>query len=98
MSDTPEYPQTIEASVRLLMSVVRPREQDRIAAMSENQLTALHMSLGLWLRNYLGLWKGNQALLDDSGQAHPDDASMVIVRAFWQSVRNERDLASPTLH
>jgi hypothetical protein len=37
----------------------------------------------------LGLWNGNAALLDATGEAHADDASGVIIRAFWLALRAE---------
>ena len=46
------------------------------------------------LRNHLGLWKGNHALLSATGEGNADDASAVIVKAFWEKLRSEL----PRLH
>ena len=76
-------PETVDAAVRLLQSLVPEDEQARIAQMAETELVMLDFGLGSWIRNNLGLWHGNQALLDATGEEHPDDASTVIIRAFW---------------
>ena len=60
-------------------------------ALVQDQLTGLHFGLGLWIRNNLGLWKGNdelmQAIRERDQAIHPDDASMVIVEAVWERLR-----------
>ncbi|MBL8394611.1 MAG: hypothetical protein JNK99_07665 [Candidatus Accumulibacter sp.] len=51
----------------------------------------LHFGLGMWIRNSLGLWKGNdelmQAIKERNQSIHPDEASMVIVEAVWERLR-----------
>lgn len=55
---------------------------------------ALHFGLGQWVRNNLGLWGSNPPLLEATGKDNADDASAVIVRAFWQALRHDL----PKLH
>ena len=57
-------------------------------------LTTRHFGLGQWVRNNLGLWQGNPQLLAATGEGHPDDASGVIIHAFWQRLRDDL----PKLH
>lgn len=78
-----DLPETVDAAVRLLQALVPEDEQAKIVQMAETELVMLDFGLGLWIRNNLGLWHGNQALLDATGEEHPDDASTVIIRAFW---------------
>lgn len=85
-----DLPETVDAAVRLLQSLVPEDEQARIAQMAETELVMLDFGLGQWIRNNLGLWQGNRALLDATGEAHPDDASSVIVRAFWVRLCDQR--------
>ncbi len=89
-----QYHATVDAAVRLLQSLVPTAEQERIRAMAESDLWSLHYSLGQWTRNHMGLWGANKALLDATGQISADDASGVVVRAFWERLRS----AQPTLH
>ncbi len=70
--------------------VAGERCQDKIAAMLESDLVMLHMGLGQWIRNTMGLWQGNIRLLAATGERDPDDASGVIIQAFWQGLQDER--------
>jgi hypothetical protein len=81
-------PATVEAAVRLLQGLVPDDEQTRIAFLPESELPTLDFGLGQWVRNNLGLWGGNADLLADAGAENADDASVVIVRAFWLELKN----------
>lgn len=83
------YPATIESAVRLLQGLVPEDEQQKIRSMTEQDLAGLHFGLGQWIRNHLGLWGDNQALLHATGELNADDASGVIVRAFWLKLRDD---------
>ena len=92
---TAPLPATVEEAVRLLKGLVPESEKMAIAFKSEDELPALNFGLGQWVRNHLGLWdQTNPALLTDTGEKHPDDASGVIIRSFWQSLKSEL----PKLH
>lgn len=56
--------------------------------MMEADLMMLHFGLGQWVRNHLGLLGDNPALLEATGERHPDDASGLIIRAFWLRLRD----------
>ncbi len=88
--DESALPETIEQALRLLKSLIEKGEQDKIAVMPEIDLVMLHMGLGQWIRNTMGLWQGNIRLLAATGQQDPDDASGVIIQAFWQVLQDER--------
>lgn len=93
-NDKDQYPATVDAAVRLLQGLVPAAEQERIMAMAEGELWSLHYSLGQWTRNHMGLWGQNKALLYATGQTSADDASGVVVRAFWEQLQR----AQPKLH
>jgi hypothetical protein len=80
-------PTTIAAAVQRLQEIVSKKDQATIAAMSEEDLFALHFGLGRFIRNSFGLHGGNSELLQATGAWDPDDASGVIIRAFWESLR-----------
>ncbi len=83
-------PSTVDEAVRLLQGLVPESQKTDIAFMSEDELPTLDFGLGQWVRNHLGLWdQTNPALLVATGETHPDGASGVIIRAFWQSLRAE---------
>ena len=54
---------------------------------SEDDLVLFHHGWGTGIRNHYNLWR-NKALVDDTGAEHPDDASMVIIKAVWQALRD----------
>jgi len=83
-------PQTVDEAVRLLRGMVPQSEQDRIAAMPEEELMTLDFGLGTWIRNNLGLWQENQVLLNATECHSADDASAVIIHGFWLALREER--------
>lgn len=87
-------PISVDAAVRVLQGMIPEDEQAKIAKMPEDELPIIHFGLGQWIRNNLGLWQGNTQLLAATGEKHPDDASGVIIRAFWQRLRDDL----PKLH
>ncbi len=89
-----DLPISVDAAVRVLQGMIPEDEQAKIAKMPEDELPMLHFGLGQWIRNNLGLWQGNTQLLAATGEKHPDDASEVIIRAFWQRLRDDL----PKLH
>ncbi len=89
-----DHPTSVDAAVRVLQGMIPEDEQAKIAVISEDELTMLHFGLGQWIRNNFGLWQGNPQLLASTGQTHPDDASGVIIHAFWQRLRDDL----PRLH
>ncbi len=84
-----EFPATVEESIRLLTSLVPEAEQAKIALGSQDDLVDLHFGLGKWVRNNLGLWNPDSPLLKATGQTNADDASDLIVREFWQELKDE---------
>jgi len=82
-----EFPTTVDAAVRLLLGMVEESEQAKIAAMDSDEIYTLHFGLGMWIRNHMGFYAGNDQLLKDTGESEPDDASMVILRAFRDRLR-----------
>jgi hypothetical protein len=84
------FPTSVEAAVRLLQSVIPENEQSKLACMMQDELMSLHFGLGQWVRNNLGLWGANPALLAATGESNADDASIVIIRAFWQRLQDGR--------
>lgn len=82
-----EFPATVDAAVRLLLGMVEESEQAKIAAMDSEDIYTLHFGLGIWIRNHMGFYAGNDQLLKATGETEPDDASMVIMRAFRDRLR-----------
>jgi hypothetical protein len=82
-----EWPATIDEAVGVVIATLSDEDKATISAMAESELIGLHMGLGAWIRNNLGLWSGNRSLLESTGEPNADDASMVIVEAVWERLR-----------
>ena len=82
-----EWPATAAEAGGVLIATLSDEEKATISAMAESELIGLHMSLGAWIRNNLGLWSGNRPLLESTGEPNADDASMVILVAVWERLR-----------
>lgn len=89
------YPLTVEEAVDRLHADISLNDEIRLAAMTEEDLTNFHFSLGHHIRNEFGLWSGNDALLEScriiAGRQylHVDDASSVIIKALWLRLKQE---------
>lgn len=94
MKKASNFPETVDAVVRLLLALVPPQEQGRIALLTRSELIDLHFGLGMWIRNNLGLWQGNLVLMQACRPQNPDDASVFLIEAFWQHLRD----LEPKLH
>jgi hypothetical protein len=82
-----QWPATIDEAVGVVIATLSDEDKATISAMAESELVGLHMGLGAWIRNNLGLWKGNRPLLECTDAPNADDASMVIVEAVWERLR-----------
>lgn len=78
-----------EAVIMLLKGLSEHAKLGLKQASGEEQLAVLHATLGTTIRNEFGLWRGNTALLKACGSEtmHPDDASMVIIKATRRELR-----------
>jgi hypothetical protein len=84
-------PCIIAEAVDQLQQWLTPDQIADFAAQSEDDLADHHFGLGLCIRNEFGLWDTSSPLLQDcqasdgvhAGDIHPDDASMLILRALW---------------
>jgi len=84
-----ELPTTVDGAVRIMLGMVPYDEQARIASLSEDYLVDLHMGLGQWIRNSLGLWDPDSQLMAATGESNADDASFVLIRAFWLKLQDD---------
>ena len=90
-------PETVDQPVEQLLSDITLNNEIKILTMKEEDLMDLHFSLATYIRNQFHLWTGNEALMESCRSAsgnpdlHVDDASMVIVKALWDKVK-ENDI------
>ena len=60
-------------------------EKATVVNTPEADLIQFHHGWGTAIRKDYNLWR-NQELLEATGKEHPDDASMVIIQAVWQTL------------
>ena len=82
-------PGTVEEAVDLLLDVLDSEHKIVIATMSEDELINLHFNLGMAIRNAFGLHDPDSKLLASCGVAHPDDASVVIIKELWNKLTQQ---------
>lgn len=84
-----EWPTTVEEVVADLLTKVSEDDKATLRKTSFDDLIRYHFGWGMGIRNYYGLWRGNQELIIDAcgKPCHPDDASMKIIEAVWQSLQ-----------
>ena len=88
-------PRTLADAVERLSQDLTADELDALAAHREDDLIEYHFGLGARIRDEFGLWEPDSPLLADCAQQtanggwlHPDDASMVILRALMARLRH----------
>ena len=89
---TTHLPVDLENSFDALDNTLSPEDIDTIKNMPEDNISSLHMGLGMWIRNNWGLWKKEGPLVkyfNDLGIFHPDDMSGIILTSYWRHLHNQ---------
>jgi len=87
------YPRTVEEAVDRLISEVPLKDKILMAKMDNTELHVLDKTLGRYLRNNYGLKRRGGELMKDcryrakNRDLEPDQASALIIEAFWKQVR-----------
>src|SRR3989338_2227709 len=83
------WPRTLKEAVKLLLGGLSEHAKLGLKQATGEDLDVLHATLGTTIRNDFGLWSGNTMLLKACGSEtmHPDDASMVIIKAARRELR-----------
>ena len=86
-------PKTVDEAVERLILELPLKYKAKMAKMNGRDLSALHATIGPYVRNNFGLWRGNDQLMETccvlNGQdyLHVDSASMVILEATWVKLK-----------
>ncbi|MBU53233.1 MAG: hypothetical protein CL920_31440 [Deltaproteobacteria bacterium] len=82
-------PQTVQEAVFILVKDLDEDIKANLLAADKEDLKRFHIGWAASIRSRFGLWGQNPALLEDTGEPHPDSASMVIVHAVWSYLQEE---------
>ena len=80
-------PTTLEEVVEDVLKNMSKADKANVANTAEDNLVMFHHGWGTGIRNGYNLWQ-NQALVRAIGAEHPDDASMIIIKAVWQALKD----------
>ncbi|PQA84918.1 hypothetical protein C5F52_02665 [Limnohabitans sp. TS-CS-82] len=91
-----DMPATVAEAISLMQDILPQHVQDDIRAMKSEDLGRLHRSLGMWVRNNFQLWSKDSEIRKEIGTVCADNASEVVVCAFWEKLQ-ERDGLTETV-
>ena len=80
-------PTTVAEVVADIIANMTDGQKAQVINTPENGLISYHHGWGTSIRNDYNLWR-NTDLVKAAGAAHPDDASMLIIKAVWQELRD----------
>jgi hypothetical protein len=86
------WPKTLKEADNQILNERSLEDEEKVRLIKKENLILFHHGWGTGIRNDFGLWRGNSALLNDCQATHPDDDSMVIIEAVWESLNNTSDL------
>ena len=93
-----QLPKNVDQAVDLLISELTLKDKTKIAKMGEYDLSALPFTIGQYIREHFGLGRGNEDLMQsccslaEEDDLHEETASMVIIEALWNRLRQTHGL------
>jgi hypothetical protein len=96
-SERKDQPKTVDETVKILIDELSLKDKNTIANMAEDDLTDLHFSIGLAIRNRF-FYPRNEKLLESCRKEaadkylHWDQASTVIIKKLWEDLRKSHKL------
>ena len=80
---------TVEEVVVDIIDNMSEADKTEVLHTAEKELIWFHHGWGRQIRNQYNLWQ-NTELVKATGTVHPDDASGVIIKAFWKALRENK--------
>jgi len=81
------WPSTLDQAVARIIEGMDDTDKKLLRDTKKEDLILVHHGWGTGIRNEFGLWRGNTNLLSDCHAEHPDDASMVVIKAVWERLQ-----------
>ena len=81
---------TLQEAVDTVISDMNGEDKELVRETAEGDLINFHHGWGMGIRNAFGLWH-NAELLKSCGCDDADDASMVIIKSVWKTLRNQTE-------
>lgn len=83
-----QWPRTLQEAVRISILTMTGKEKEMLRTTAEEDLVFFHCNWAVNIRNEFGLWHGNDELLESCRESEADGASMAIIRAVWETLRD----------
>lgn len=80
-------PPTLSEIVADILKTMPEADKANVVNTAEEDLVLFHNGWGQGIRNGYNLWRDTK-LVKSLGVDHPDDASMVIIKAVWKALRD----------
>ena len=81
-------PTTLPEIVEDILKDMSEADKTTVMNTTEDDLIQFHNSWGMGIRNGYNLWH-DKALVKELGAEHPDDASMIIIKAVWKALQEK---------
>ena len=81
-----DKPTTLPEIVEAILKSMPEADKTTIVTTDEEDLIQFHDNWGRSIRNGYNLWH-DEVLVKALGAEHPDDASMIIIKAVWKALR-----------
>jgi hypothetical protein len=82
-----DLPVTVADAIELMVAIIPKQVQDEIRAIKSEDVEQLHFSLGMWARKNFRLWNKDSEIRKQIGTVCPDNASSIIIWAFWERLQ-----------
>jgi hypothetical protein len=91
-------PKTVDEAVNILIEHISLKHKAGLAKLSEDDLTNLRLSLGIYIRDVFRLDTGNRDLLESCREIsqdkylHHSQAPSVIIKELWKQLKKTHKL------
>jgi hypothetical protein len=93
-----KHPKTVAEAVARLISLMPLKDRATLANMTAEEMVALDVSLGSYIRNSFGIWSENEHLLiscravSRNPSLSAKEASAVIIKKLWETLKKTHKL------
>jgi putative molybdenum carrier protein/uncharacterized protein DUF6794 len=86
-------PENVETAIDIIIDAMPLKDRTQMANMREEEIAALQLTLGLYIKGKLDRWSGHAAFMQSCAAAakrekmDPSNMSMVLIKMVWKKLR-----------